>query len=151
MFINRTVRLLSLAAAAFLLVATVLVPRFATADVAHQAPMEIDLDINHGMSASIENGALQLTFVSVQEDSRCPKDVQCFWQGQAIVWMQVIIDGQDQGEHQLRLLARGPNRDADVVTVGQYALLLENLSPYPVSTQPTPPEQYLATVHVKRS
>ena len=140
----------SLAAAAVLLAMLVTASAAAARGVPAQ-PMEIDLDIQYGQTASIENGALQLTFVSVDEDSRCPKDVHCVWQGQARTTMHVVTDGQDQGDVTVSMLARAPLGSAPTVSVGAYDLRLDSLLPYPLASQPTPPEQYLATVHVKRS
>jgi hypothetical protein len=112
--------------------------------------VEIDVDIRHGEMTSLDNGALHLTFIQVDEDSRCPREVDCVWQGQAVATIHVVADGQDHGDVALTLASQPPNDSAPVATVGAYDLRLDALSPYPMSSQPSPPEQYVATVHIKR-
>jgi hypothetical protein len=144
-------RLLGLVAVAALLVATGWsAPAAGAEDIAAQA-FEIDLDVQHGQTVELENGAFQITFVDVQEDSRCPKDVLCVWQGQAITTMHVVADGTDHGDVSLSLLALAPTGASPTVTLGAYTLRLDYLAPYPSASQPTPHEQYMATVHVQRS
>jgi hypothetical protein len=148
---SRLARLSLAVATVALVVLSLLRAPAAVAEGVTAEPMEIDLDLQHGATADLENGALQFTFVGIQEDSRCPKDVLCVWQGQAVTSMHVAIDGVDQGDITLTLIALAPTGGSPVVTVGSYAFRLDYLSPYPSASQPTPPEQYLAAVHVQRS
>jgi len=138
-------------ALALLIAAILLLPRIVSAEETAAQPFEIDLDVQYGSTVQLEDGAFQLTFTSVQEDSRCPKDVMCIWQGQALILTHVVADGVDQGDVHLQLLASGPTGGSSTVTVGAYTLRLDYLMPYPSASQPTPPEQYMATINVKRS
>jgi hypothetical protein len=114
-------------------------------------PFEIDLDVQYGQTVTLESGTLLLTFVSVDEDSRCPEDVDCIWQGQARTIFHVVTNGQDQGDVTLSMLAGVPAGGASAVGVGPYELRLDALAPYPRAAKSTPTEQYVATVHVKRT
>jgi hypothetical protein len=44
-------------------------------------PTEVVL--RHGQEVRVQEGLLRLTFVQVLEDSRCPEDVTCVWEGNA--------------------------------------------------------------------
>ncbi len=107
-----------------------------------------DLVFQVGQSSSIDGGALQLTFVGVDEDSRCPRQVACIRQGRAVVRFQAVVDGIDRGVHLLTTLpARSQEPPGDTL-VDPYALSLIEVSPYPTASQPTPPEQIRVTVRV---
>ncbi len=45
--------------------------------------LEDTMTLSMGESKSIESHKLNITFDSITEDSRCPKDVQCIWSGVA--------------------------------------------------------------------
>lgn len=51
-----------------------------------------DFKLNEGDSIWIEKDLFEITVVSVIEDSRCPADVQCFWEGNAKV--EVLVNDQ---------------------------------------------------------
>jgi len=107
-----------------------------------------DVNIPYGRTVDLDGGALQVTFVSVQEDSRCPMEVMCVWQGRAVTVFRATVDGVDQGEINLVLLGLTATRSGNTTAVGQYTLRLDTLEPYPKASQRTPPEQYVATLHV---
>ena len=67
------------------------------------------------------------TFVSVVNDSRCPKGVTCVWEGDAVIEVRVTPEGGEPEIVQLHLNAR---TGKDVVVRG-LRLALERLEPYP--------------------
>ncbi|MDX1674027.1 MAG: hypothetical protein R3314_04400 [Longimicrobiales bacterium] len=90
---------------------------------------------------------LSLTFVAVTEDSRCPVDVACFWEGYALVHVDAVVGTAEQ---RLTLgtldLPNGVSRSA---TVEGYRITLTGLEPAPVSDAPTPPEAYRLMLEVE--
>lgn len=109
-----------------------------------------DVQLQVGQTATLDGGALQVTFVDVIEDSRCPMDVMCVWMGRAIVALHVVVDGVDRDEVMVTLYPgpqaqRQPDRDA---MVDRYVLSLADLQPYPRAGQPQPLDQRVATIHV---
>jgi hypothetical protein len=138
-----------------------LLPAVAVAEMQEPAPapssspdpgstVPADIQLQAGQTATLEGGALQVTFVDVIEDSRCPMDVMCVWMGQAVVSLHVVLDGVDRGEVVVTLYpgpqARGPRyHDA---TVDRYVLSLADLQPYPRAGQPQPLDQRVATIRV---
>lgn len=111
-----------------------------------------NLSIKYGETASIDDGALQLAFVHVDEDSRCPKEVLCVWQGRAQVQVHAILDGVDQGDLALSTLSMTPSggQPGDVA-VGRYALKMVGLTPYPSVNAKPAPEEYVLLLDVARS
>lgn len=121
-------------------------PEAAAPDV--QAGTPADLIFLVGQTSSFDDGALQLTFVAVDEDSRCPRQVACIWQGRAVVSFQAVVDGIDRGVHVLSTLPARSQETPGDTPVDPYALSLIDVSPYPTAGHPTPPEQTRVTVRV---
>jgi hypothetical protein len=44
---------------------------------------------------------LDVQFVGIGEDSRCPRDVACFWQGQVQVLLSARLDGASATSHEV--------------------------------------------------
>ncbi len=93
------------------------------------------------------DGRLDLTFLRIPEDSRCPLDVQCFWSGMAVVELDARL-GDDVAET-IRLggmtdadgLLTGAVPDMDGVpeaTVGTYEVELLAVRPYPAQANARP-------------
>ncbi len=87
---------------------------------------------------------IQVTFVRVTEDSRCPTDVQCAWAGRAVIDIQVSPTGGGPGAVQLTL---GGTSSA---TFGDYTVDLRDLDPSPVSTGEIEQDEYVATLIVSK-
>ena len=89
---------------------------------------------------------LQVCFLTV-EDSRCPKDAICVWEGQAEIDLKVTIDGE---ESTLSLIARVGEAYADLAvgTVGSYEFTLTDVSPHPESGETVEDEEYIVTIEV---
>jgi hypothetical protein len=56
-------------------------------------PFEVQLDeqfqLKYGQTATLRGNSLSLKFSGVPEDSRCPIDVMCFWEGNAKVALEL--------------------------------------------------------------
>ncbi len=55
-----------------------------------------EFSLKIGESASMRGENLEITFLEVLEDSRCPKNVTCIWAGRARSLIKVTIDGQSE-------------------------------------------------------
>lgn len=53
-------------------------------------PAEVVL--RHGQQVLITDGLLRLTFAQVMEDSRCPADVTCVWEGNATIQLAAATE-----------------------------------------------------------
>lgn len=86
---------------------------------------------------------LEIGFTGVASDSRCPKDVQCIWQGDAVADLWVVTGDGERTEIQLHT-----SEEPRETVIGGHVIRLQDLEPYPVSTSPIAPEDYLATITV---
>ncbi len=111
-----------------------------------------DLQIPYMQSATVDDGALQLTFVAVDEDSRCPKEALCVWQGRALIRLQATLNGADQGIIPLTtIVLQGSGPSSADVAVGPYTLRLVGMTPYPSVNQKSTPDQYVAILRLTRA
>jgi hypothetical protein len=93
-----------------------------------------------GQTAQV--GPLRITFTAVSSDSRCPVDVVCVWEGDAVAELTV---SQPTGAVETRELHTSNPRPA---TYGGFQIELVRLDPVPRSTQPIPPGSYRLVVRV---
>jgi len=91
----------------------------------------------------VAEGVLRLRFVGVEGDSRCPRDVQCVWQGNAGVRLALETVG---GAPETVLLNTGiaPSE----VVLGGYRIRLLSLTPEPLSTATILPGAFTATLRL---
>lgn len=77
--------------------------------------------------------SLKFTITEIN-DSRCPSDVVCIWQGEAIV--KINVEAPVSGKLELSTF----HNQAD--TLGNYSFRLIEVSPYPISTKAIKLEDY---------
>lgn len=80
---------------------------------------------------------VELVFVDVLSDSRCPKDVTCVWAGQAVALVEVYKD-QVLIERKEVVFEPGKNTNLNLKTLCAYKglrVLANNLLPYPEQSQ----------------
>jgi hypothetical protein len=82
-------------------------------------------------------GPVNLTPISVDEDSRCPANVQCIWAGR--VRVKVLVEPAG-AEHAVFATLGQP------LGVDGGTLLVEQVTPQRSSTAPIPPSHYLFTL-----
>ncbi len=110
------------------------------------SPAEVQLQI--GEAATIASGKVVVRFASVEQDSRCPTGVNCFWQGEAVVLLELEEEGQDPGSSSLSTLVdRG--KSPNTIRVGDVSLRLVELHPYPAAGDPIEPSDYVLTLRVE--
>jgi hypothetical protein len=83
---------------------------------------------------------VRLTLKGVSDDSRCPVDVTCMWEGDAKVSVEVITPSP-RAQHELHTAAR-ESREAEH---GAYRITLVKLEPAPRSTATISQADYRAT------
>lgn len=79
-----------------------------------------------GETALVQNTDLALNFENVTQDSRCPKDVQCVWSGEAVIALLATRAGQEP--HRLELSTLPEKSRANVF---DYLVELRLVEPYP--------------------
>ena len=90
-----------------------------------------------GQTATVRGTDTRITFKLVREDSRCPVDVTCVWEGDAKIEI-VITPSDSAGTRTLSL--RSPNE----TRAGNLRIRFVGLSPVPRQADGNAPRNYLA-------
>ena len=105
----------------------------------------ITITLDSCSSQATDTQNFQICFDSLLEESRCPANANCIWQGAAKAKFRFKINGQ---EHVLRLstLSMAPSYTNDTTVAGFHFKLI-NILPYPVYPN-NPTGQVTAIVEV---
>lgn len=107
------------------------------------APLDSSVTLKPGERVSFEGTSLEVTFVRVDGDSRCPADAVCIQGGDALVRITLTEDGTARDVE----LHTG---NMQPVTSAGVTVTLEALQPYPFSSRAIDASDYRATLRVKR-
>ncbi|MFX1517094.1 MAG: hypothetical protein ACFFC6_12400 [Promethearchaeota archaeon] len=101
-----------------------------------------DVSLHIGESVIIKNHGIKLKFVDVLEDSRCPSDVECVWEGTVSLMINIRYSQQDLGDFILN------SSNLHKASFNGYYVKFKALEPYPISTEIIPKTSYVATFRV---
>ena len=104
--------------------------------------LDLPIGLRIGETADIDS-ELKMTLLEV-EDSRCPSDVVCIWQGTVSAKVQFQKGAQDLGVFTIPMETMEENEQ----TFDGYYVRLTNVSPYPESTNPIQATDYVLTFFV---
>ena len=104
------------------------------------------LEINQ--IASIDSNDIRIKFLNITEDSRCPSDVVCVWEGQATVVVNIVKNNQNLGD--FSLTNRAAHEDLAMKNFDGYSIKLMKVDPYPKSTQRIDTSDYTITLIVSK-
>lgn len=96
-----------------------------------------------GEQVVISEAGLKISFASVEEDSRCPKGVDCIWAGNGKIIVNVKKGGAKAIGTQLNT-----NVGAKQARLYAYDIKLVGLNPYPQKDVKIKPDDYGATLIV---
>jgi hypothetical protein len=108
-------------------------------------PLDRDTDLKVGECGTIESSDVVIRVLTVVDDSRCPTDVTCVWEGNARVSMEYQIGGGTAIPFELNT----HNTMQQSIDVGLYNVSLVDVKPHPLSTVKIDPNEYVATIHVR--
>lgn len=97
-----------------------------------------------GESAAIEGESLLVTFLEVKEDSRCPKNATCVWEGDATVRIALQTAAGGKRERDLHTSSKLQGEEAGA----GYSVRLVALAPMPVAGRTIEQSEYRATLEV---
>ena len=97
-------------------------------------PFEIKFD------EIIQYKDLKIKFAEI-EDSRCPSNVTCVWEGQAKVLLQIFLDSE---EYEIIFVTSEKTSDY----INQYKFILIDILPYPTSTSENLEKDYVVSVSI---
>lgn len=100
-----------------------------------------------GQTAAVSGTNVRLTFERVSEDSRCPTDVICFWEGDAVVVLKVKVEAEEATRE---VHTQGGEPRSRKAPAGDYVVTLIRLAPAPRSTAAIEASAYRATLLVAR-
>jgi hypothetical protein len=121
-------------------------PSDAAAFAAAQAALGQDFDMRTGGTVEISGEPLAVTFERVVEDSRCPTNVTCVREGDAVVRVRLQGAGKEEATLTLHTHPSGPQESS----FQKYRARLVRLLPVPRDTARVPSEAYVATLNISR-
>jgi hypothetical protein len=96
-----------------------------------------------GAGVSVKDAQLEVRFVAVTEDSRCPADVTCIWAGE--IKAQIEIRQNSQPASRVEILEGGST------VAGGYRVTVVRVEPQRVSSAPVAPQDYRVTMNVDKA
>lgn len=111
-----------------------------------QFTLNENFDLMPGQMMACDCGDMQLTFVEVKDDSRCPKEVNCIRAGEA----HVIVKASGANAKDIILEINADNSTNPTQSVGGYQVQAISLGPYPVNGQKTNTEDYRLQLRVSQ-
>lgn len=106
-----------------------------------------EFTLSPGQTATVNGTNVRLTFDRVSEDSRCPTDVNCVWEGDAVVVLKVKAEAEEATRE---VHTQGGDSRSRKAPVGDYVVTLVRLEPAPRSTTTIEASAYRATLLVGR-
>ena len=106
-------------------------------------PVNTDFDIAVGGMARIQDSPLLVRFDTVTEDSRCPADVECVWEGNATA--RTTIDSAGTA-----VVANFRTSRSEPVSVFGWTFELRNLRPARTTQSVPKPRDYVITLRAIR-
>ena len=103
-----------------------------------------EFSVAYGRDVAVPGTAARLGFDQVKDESRCPSDAVCVWEGQVTLLLGVTI-GDGPTVPQAVTLRGGV---AAPVTIQGVTVTLFRVDPYPITTEPHGPEDYVAFFRV---
>lgn len=107
-----------------------------------------DTEINSGQTAVNSKYNIQLTVEDI-EDSRCPKDVLCIWEGNGVVNFLLEINNNPIKFH---LDTNKNHPDFNFINdtiIGDFRYELKDIQPYPISFPPPSNQRAIVLVTKK--
>jgi len=106
-----------------------------------------------GQRVTLPTYSASLTFAEKAEDSRCPKNVTCVWEGRVKIVLTFTVDGQTETFEMTGFVGPTGQEEGSPPRVVHEALgfrfALERLDPYPVDGAPQT-DTPTATIRVER-
>lgn len=103
-----------------------------------KASLGQEFGLSTGQSVVITGESLKVEFKEVIEDSRCPQDVTCIWEGRVICTVQ-FTDNSSSSE--IALTQPGLSDQYASQTYKNYEVSFK-VTPYPEAGKTIPPDEY---------
>jgi hypothetical protein len=110
------------------------------------ASLDSEFTLSVGQSARIASESLDIKFISVTADSRCPKDVQCVWAGQVSCAIEITKEGNKTS---INLTDTAGSGKIEGYTFQNYKITF-SVSPYPEANKTIAKEDYRLSLMLKK-
>jgi len=110
--------------------------------------LDVPFQLKINQVAFIKSENIKIIFMNVTEDSRCPSDVECIWEGQVTIVINIFKNNQFIGE--FNLTSRTGFDELAIKEFDGYSINLIKVEPYPISTQIIELSDYIATFNVSK-
>jgi hypothetical protein len=111
-----------------------------------EAVLDREFKIKYGQELTVKGQDLKVTFASLLDDSRCPVNATCVWEGDA-----EILIGVRQAKGEGSQIALHTNQKfSQAGKYQQYVIRLVALDPYPRLDFEAKPGDYVATLLIKK-
>ncbi len=107
-----------------------------------QSSQRVDIKIDH--ERSVRRTGLKIKFIDMVEDSRCPKDVECIWAGNAKIKVRISKNGRS------KILELNSNTKSSEDAFAGYKFALVGLTPEPHSNIRINRKGYVAAISIDR-
>lgn len=106
---------------------------------------EVVVTVPYNQTTVVPGTAISIRLESLLEDSRCPKGVECVWEGNAKIRLLL-----QTSPHEKITVADLNTHKMYATSVGYdgYEISLSNLAPYPIYGIEIQPEDYKATLRI---
>jgi hypothetical protein len=105
-----------------------------------------EFKIKYGQELMVKGQGLKVKFASVVDDSRCPANVTCVWEGDA----KILIGVSRANARRSRLELHTNQKYTQAGKYRQYVIRLVALDPYPRTGVERKLSDYVATLLIKR-
>lgn len=105
----------------------------------NHASLDTPFSLKIGEYITLDDPGIVIHFTDVLEDSRCPTDVECIWEGNVSLALQISYQGSFLGEYTL------DSSNLHKAAFMDYYVKLKILEPYPVSTETIQKADYNGT------
>ena len=115
-------------------------------EVPFESP-KIAIKIPLGVSITLDNHAIK--FIEVLEDSRCPKNTTCVWEGRARVLVEVSEKGKESYQKTLIFgkTLEGESKDKVLFSFKDSKVVGMMLNPYPNSEEAIKGDTYVLLIY----
>ncbi|MGS0747440.1 hypothetical protein [Halpernia sp. GG3] len=87
--------------------------------------------LKEGETKFLKDQQMNVTFVGIAADSRCPEGVNCIWQGAATASVTIMTTTSRPMQMELSTVNMLSRKMSKTQNVGEYHVTLEKVSPYP--------------------
>lgn len=105
-----------------------------------------EFKIEYGQELTVEGQNLKVKFASLLQDSRCPTDVKCVWEGDAKILLSVRRGNAKKANMELHT----NEQFTQAGKYQRYVIRLVALAPYPKTRLTQKQSDYVATLMIKK-